>query len=166
MTCLVGLIDNDRVFICGDSAAVAGDAVETKLNRKVFRNGDYVIGFTGSFRVGQLLQYATLPAVEGDAMAHIVNEVVPILRGFAGKETDEILICVAAVGDKGRLFKISSDYSVAEYPAYTAAGQGEPYALGRLHGSLGAPEQRVVAALAAAEAHCGAVRAPFHIEVC
>jgi ATP-dependent protease HslVU (ClpYQ) peptidase subunit len=161
MTCLVGLIDNDRVFIGGDSAAVAGDAVEVRTNRKVFRNGDFVIGFTGSFRVGQLLQYATLSAVEGDAMAHIVNEIVPILRGFAGKETDEILIGVA-----GRLFKISSDYSVAEYPAYAAAGQGEPYALGRMHGSLGAPEQRVVAALAAAEAHCGAVRAPFVVEAC
>lgn len=161
MTCLVGLIDNDRVFIGGDSAAVAGDAVEVRANRKVFRNGDFVMGFTGSFRVGQLLQYADLPAVEGEPIAHIVNEIVPILRGFAGKETDEILVATA-----GRLFKISSDYSVAEYDTYTAAGQGEPYALGRLHGSLGAPEQRVVAALAAAEAHCGAVRAPFHIEVC
>lgn len=69
------------------------------------------------------------------------------------------------MGEGGRLFKISSDYSVAEYPSYAAAGQGEPYALGKLHGSLGAPEQRVVAALAAAEAHCGAVRAPFHVEV-
>jgi ATP-dependent protease HslVU (ClpYQ) peptidase subunit len=166
MTCLVGLIDNDRVFIGGDSAAVAGDAVETRLNRKVFRNGDYVIGFTGSFRVGQLLQYATLPDVEGDAMEHIVNEIVPLLTRMAGKETDEILIGVTANGKAGRLFKVSSDYSVAEYDTYTAAGQGEPYALGRLHGSLGAPEQRVVAALAAAEAHCGAVRAPFHIEVC
>jgi ATP-dependent protease HslVU (ClpYQ) peptidase subunit len=161
MTCLVGLIDNDRVFIGGDSAAVAGDSVEIRTNRKVFRNGDFVIGFTGSFRVGQLLQYATLPSVEGDAMEHIVLRVVPVIKGIAGKETDEILI-----GYQGRLFKISSDYSVAEYPAYAAAGQGEPYALGRMHGSLGAPEQRVVAALAAAEAHCGAVRAPFVVEVC
>ena len=64
-----------------------------------------------------------------------------------------------------RLFKISSDYSVAEYDSYAAAGTGELVALGRLHGSLGAPEQRVVAALAAAEAHCAAVRAPFVVEI-
>lgn len=160
MTCLAAIIHNDRVYIGGDSAASVGDAIETRLNRKVFRNGDYVVGFTGSFRVGQLLQYATLPAVEGEAMAHIVNAVVPALQKLAGKETDELLIGVA-----GRLFKISSDYSVAEYASYAAAGQGEPYALGRLHGSLGAPEQRVVAALAAAEAHCASVRAPFVVEI-
>lgn len=160
MTCLAAIIHNDLVYIGGDSAASVGDAIETRLNRKVFRNGDYVVGFTGSFRVGQLLQYATLPAVEGEAMAHIVNAVVPALQKLAGKETDELLI-----GTSGRLFKISSDYSVAEYASYAAAGQGEPYALGRLHGSLGAPEQRVVAALAAAEAHCASVRAPFVVEV-
>lgn len=165
MTCLAALIHGGKVFIGGDSAASVGDAIETRLNRKVFRNGAYVVGFTGSFRVGQLLQYATLPAVEGDAMAHIINAVVPVLQKLAGKETDELLIGVADTRKTGRLFKISSDYSVAEYASYAAAGQGEPYALGKLHGSLGAPEQRVVAALAAAEAHCGAVRAPFVVEI-
>lgn len=160
MTCIVGIAHGGRVFMGGDSAASVDGAIDVRLNRKVFRNGDYIIGFTGSFRVGQQLQYATLPPVEGEPLAHIVNAVVPLLAKLAGKETDEILI-----GYAGRLFKVSSDYSVAEYESYTAAGQGEPYALGRLHGSLGAPEQRVVAALAAAEAHCAAVRAPFVVEV-
>lgn len=161
MTCLVGLVDNGKVYLGGDSAASVDLAIEVRANRKVFRNGEYLIGFTGSFRVGQLLQYEELPAVEGDILAHIVNAVVPVVQKAAGKETDEIMIGLA-----GRLFKISSDYSVAEYTDYAAAGGGEPYALGKMHGSLGAPEQRVVAALAAAEAHCAAVRAPFVVEVC
>lgn len=161
MTCLVGLVDSGRVYLGGDSAASADLAIEVRANRKVFRNGEYLIGFTGSFRVGQLLQYEIkMPPPVGDILGHIVSAVVPQLKAAAGKETDEIMIGVA-----GRLFKISSDYSVAEYTDYAAAGGGEPYALGRMHGSLGAPEQRVVAALAAAEAHCAAVRAPFVVEM-
>ncbi|MBZ9973481.1 hypothetical protein LB517_28020 [Mesorhizobium sp. BR1-1-12] len=161
MTCLAAIIHDGRIYMGADSAASTGDAIEVRTNRKVFRNGAYVIGFTGSFRVGQLLQYATLPDVEGDVLAHLVNAVVPLLIKLAGKETDELLI-----GCAGRLFKVSSDYSVAEYASYAAAGTGEPYALGKLHGSLGAPEQRVVAALEAAQAHCSGVRAPFVVEVC
>lgn len=159
MTCLVGIIHNGKTYIGADSAAIADQAVEVRTNRKVFRNGAYVIGFTGSFRVGQLLQYAELPPVGGDVLAHIVNRVVPVLQKIAGKETDEIMI-----GYAGRLFKVASDYSVAEYDNYAAAGGGEPYALGKLHGSLGAPELRILAALDAAQAHCSSVRAPFHIE--
>lgn len=161
MTCLAALIHDGKVYIGADSAASTDSAIEVRANRKVFRNGSYIIGFTGSFRVGQLLQYEDLPPVEGDTMSHIVRKVVPAIQKHAGKDTDEILI-----GHAGRLFKVSSDYSVAEYTNYAAAGGGEPYALGRLHGSLGPPDVRIIAALEAAQEHCPAVRAPFHIEVC
>lgn len=160
MTCIAALIDNGKVYMGGDSAAVADDKIEVRLNRKVFRNGRYVIGFTGSFRVGQLLQYTELPQPITNLLAHIINAVVPFIQKIAGKDVDDLLL-----GAAGRLFKVSSDYSVAEYDSYAAAGTGEPYALGRLHGSLGAPELRVLAALEAAQAHCNGVRAPFHIEV-
>ncbi|QKC99208.1 hypothetical protein [Mesorhizobium sp. NZP2298] len=160
MTCLAALIHNGKTYIGGDSAASVDDKIEVRLNRKVFRNGAYVIGFTGSFRVGQLLQFAKLPAIKGDLLAHLITAVVPVIKDIAGKEVDELLI-----GTAGRLFKVSSDYSVAEYPHYAAAGTGELVALGRLHGSLGAPEQRVVAALEAAQAHCSSVRAPFFVEI-
>lgn len=160
MTCLAGLIHNGRVFIGGDSAASVDDKIEVRLNRKVFRNGTYVIGFTGSFRTGQLLQFAKLPAIKGDVLAHLITAVVPVIKDISGKDVDELLI-----GAAGRLFKVSSDYSVAEYPDYAAAGGGEQYALGKLHGALGPPDVRVIAALEAAQAHCSAVRAPFHLEI-
>lgn len=44
MTCLAALIHGGKVFIGGDSAASVDAAVEVRLNRKVFRNGAYVIG--------------------------------------------------------------------------------------------------------------------------
>lgn len=161
MTCLAALIHDWRVYMGGDSSASVDNSIEVRTNRKVFRNGAYVIGFTGSFRVGQLLQYdIKMPPPVGDIMGHLVGAFIPQLQKAAGKETDEIML-----GTAGRLFKVSSDYSVAEYPSYAAAGGGEQYALGKLHGSLGPPDVRIIAALEAAEAHCPAVRAPFHIEV-
>lgn len=161
MTCLAAIIHEGKVYIGGDSAASVDNSIEVRTNRKVFRNGAYVIGFTGSFRVGQLLQYEIkMPPPVGDVLGHLVGSFIPQLKAAAGKETDEILI-----GHAGRLFKVSSDYSVAEYTNYAAAGGGEPYALGRMHGALGPPDTRITAALKAAEEHCPAVRAPFHIEV-
>ncbi|TIU11015.1 MAG: hypothetical protein E5W44_12150 [Mesorhizobium sp.] len=161
MTCIAGLVDNGKVYMGGDSAAYGDDAVEVRANRKVFRNGEYLIGFTGSFRVGQLLQYTPLDAPGANVVGHLVTAIVPAIKKLVGKEEfSDILI-----GCRGRLFKVCTDYSVAEFHSYAAAGQGEPYALGRLHGSLGPPEQRLVAALAAAEAHSAAVRAPFYVEV-
>ncbi|AMX93666.1 MULTISPECIES: hypothetical protein [Mesorhizobium] len=161
MTCIVGLIDNGKVYIGADSAAVSGESIEVRANRKVFRNGPYVIGFTGSYRVGQMLEYASLPKMEcKDVMAHLVLNVVEKLKEISGKDIDELL-----VGHGGRLFKVSSDYSVAEYSSYVAAGEGGPYAQGKLHGGVGDPRDRVLAALEAAQTHCNGVRAPFHIEV-
>ncbi|TJW14425.1 MAG: hypothetical protein E5W82_10640 [Mesorhizobium sp.] len=161
MTCIVGLVDNGKVYIGGDSAAITGDSIEIRANRKVFRNGPYVIGFTGSYRVGQMLEYASLPKLTcKDVMAHLVLNVVDKLKEISGKDIDELLI-----GHGGRLFKVSSDYSVAEYASYAAAGVGGQYALGNFHGGVGAPELRVQAALEAAQTHCAGVRAPFHVEV-
>lgn len=161
MTCIAALIHNGKVYIGGDSAAIADDAVEIRTNPKVFRNGDYVLGFTGSYRTGQLLQYVDFEAPGADVMAHLVKVIVPQLKAITcTDDIDELII-----GCRGRLFKISADYSVAEYANYTAAGGGEPYALGRLHGSLGPPDVRIIAALEAAQEHCASVRAPFRIEV-
>ncbi|WP_245320978.1 hypothetical protein [Bradyrhizobium sp. NAS96.2] len=53
MTCIVGLVDKGQVFIGGDSAGVNAErlALVVRNDRKVFRNGDFVMGFTSSFRM-------------------------------------------------------------------------------------------------------------------
>ena len=52
MTCIVGLIDGRRVWMGGDSAGVSGLDITVRADAKVFRNGDFLIGFTSSFRMG------------------------------------------------------------------------------------------------------------------
>ena len=68
MTCIVGVVDNGKVYMGGDSAGVGGLCIETRKQPKVFRNGDFLIGYTDSFRMGQLLQYKMSPPryFEGD----------------------------------------------------------------------------------------------------
>ncbi len=39
MTCIVGLVDNGKVYIGGDSAGCAGYDVRIREDQKVFRNG-------------------------------------------------------------------------------------------------------------------------------
>jgi hypothetical protein len=51
MTCIVGLVDGGRVWLGGDSAGVSGWDLTVRADRKVFRNGPYVMGFTTSFRM-------------------------------------------------------------------------------------------------------------------
>ena len=61
MTCIVGLVHEGTVFIGGDSAGVAGLSLVVRADEKVFRNGDFLMGFTTSFRMGQLLRYKLDP---------------------------------------------------------------------------------------------------------
>ena len=55
MTCIVGIVDKDEVIIGGDSAGVAGLNITIRKDTKVFKNGPFIMGFTSSFRMGQLL---------------------------------------------------------------------------------------------------------------
>jgi hypothetical protein len=55
MTCIVGLRQGGKVFIGGDSAGISGWDVTVRADPKVFLSGPYAMGFTSSFRLGQLL---------------------------------------------------------------------------------------------------------------
>lgn len=163
MTCIVAIVHQGAVFVGGDSAASTDAMIETRRNAKVFRNGDYLFGYTGSIRIGQQLEYseALQPLPPGvDLVRHLVVHLVPMLQKLAGKEGINELI--VAHGD--RLCKINTDYSVADYQDHAAAGTGEPYAIGNLFDSKGTPETRICRALAAAEANCPGVRAPFTVK--
>src|SRR5690242_15173484 len=82
MTCIVGLVAADgRVHLGGDSAGIAGYDLTVRKDPKVFRVGEFAVGFTSSFRMGQLLRFAfTPPPIEGDLDAYMVTTFVNALR--------------------------------------------------------------------------------------
>src|SRR3546814_12575406 len=55
------LVDDGKVYLGGDSAGVAGWSLTVRTDPQVFRVGDCIIGFTSSFRMGQLLAHSFQP---------------------------------------------------------------------------------------------------------
>lgn len=176
MTCIVGVADRGRVVIGGDSAGVAGWSLTVRADRKVFRNGAYILGFTSSFRMGQLLRYAFQPPEPPDWDVYkfmatgFVDAVRKCLKDGGYAETNNGVEKGGhfLVGYGPHLFQVEGDYQVAvAEDGYAAVGCGQDVAVGSLYATkdIGLPpEARVKLALQASERHNAGVRGPFHIE--
>jgi ATP-dependent protease HslVU (ClpYQ) peptidase subunit len=178
MTCIVGLEHGGKVYIAGDSAGVAGDySIETRCDEKVFANDGLLMGFTSSFRMGQLLRYAlNVPersAKTDSDMAYLVIDFIDAVRetfkdhGWMGEDEKRDEGGTWLLGYKSKLYTIHGDFQVAKCAdTYAATGCGEHLALGSLHAtqnSLLTPEQRLTMALDAACYHSAGVRGPYTI---
>lgn len=181
MTCIVGVEDEVGVLIGGDSAGVAGYAITVRSDTKVFERDGYAIGFAGSFRVGQLVHYQlSLPRLDTwDVDAFMVTRFVPALRDcmrahgqLAVENGVESMEGFLLVGLAGRLYSVECDFQVGrqEEDGYYALGCGDEYAVGALHALADyedlTPQDRVEAALNAAEYNSAGVVGPFRYAYC
>ncbi|MCO5071123.1 MAG: hypothetical protein M9944_07950 [Rhizobiaceae bacterium] len=172
VTCIVGLVEKGAVYIAGDSAGVVGLTLTVRADQKVFTNGEFVMGFTTSFRMGQLLRHAFTPpkrhpdvSVEKFMVTDFINAVRECLQsgGYAEKHNGAERGGVFLVGYSGRLFIVDSDYQVGEAAdGFDAVGCGADIARGSLYSSSGDPLKRLGVALDAAERFSAGVRRPFH----
>lgn len=177
MTCIVGIAHKGKVYIGGDSAGVDGRyGLVVRADRKVFRSGDFVMGFTTSFRMGQLLAFnfnPPKPRVGVDIMAYMVTDFIDAARarmkegGFkkVDKEVEEGGTFL--VGYSGRLFHIADDFQVGESThGFDACGCGDQLALGSLRSTRQWPDptKRLREALETAQAFSAGVRGPFFYE--
>lgn len=174
MTCIVGIAEGCNVWIGGDSAGVAGYSLVRRKDVKVFRNGPFIMGFTSSFRMGQLLAHAFNPPkrhADADVYAFMVTDFIDSVRsclkagGYAESHHNAERGGTFLVGYEGRLFQVQGDYQVGEaLRGYDACGCGEDIALGSLHATAGRPpEERVRMALSAAEEFSAGVCGPFNV---
>lgn len=175
MTCIVGIEHNGKVFIGGDSAAVGGYDIQTTRLRKVFKRGKFLIGYTTSFRMGQLLQYRL--DVPGqtceDDLEYLATTFIDAVRqtfiegGFVTSENNQESGGCFLVGYNGRLYFVDADYQVNSYAdGYFATGSGEDYATGSLFSTeCLKPRKRIKMALEAAAKFSTTVCPPFVIEV-
>ncbi|EIV91013.1 hypothetical protein [Frankia sp. QA3] len=173
MTCIVGVQQDGRVVIGGDSAGVAGWSITVRADTKVFRNGEFIMGFTDSFRMGQLLRYSLVPPVpqDWDLDRFMATDFIAVVRdclregGFARNDSGNESGGLFLVGIRGHLYRIDSDYQIGRsVDDYYAVGSGDEYACGSLHSTRGLDaEQRVQMALEAAAHHSTGVCPPFHI---
>lgn len=178
MTCIVGIVKDGTIYMGGDSAGVAGLDVEVREDEKVFLLKDrFIIGFTTSFRMGNLLRFSLnppgQPAGQGDYEYMCTGFIEAVRKcfadnGFTGKSAEghnrdeggQFLL-----GYRGKLYAVHSDFQIGKVRNnYNSVGCGRYYALGALYATQGSemsPQNRIILALRAATAFSGGVRPPF-----
>lgn len=175
MTCVVGIAEKGVVYMGGDSIAIdaGGYAMHVRETPKVFRNGPFLIGCAGSFRMADTIRYRFaphLPTLSEDLHAYMATTFVDALRETCKahavssvennvEEVDGEII----VGIYGRLFVIGCDFEVGQQAGgFASIGSGSSVALGALHATRKQlPRKRLTAALEAAQAFNAGVRGPF-----
>ncbi len=177
MTCVVGIVHKQAVYIGADSLGIdSGDLSKVvRSDKKVFVNGEFIMGFTSSFRMGQLLQYAFKPPTKPKLMDDMKFMVTSFIDGVKncfyhngygriteGRDNEGGTFLV---GFNGTLYEIEPDFQVGVPSVhYAAVGCGERYALGAMYATDGMePEERIRKALEAASQFSAGVAPPFHI---
>jgi len=181
-TCIVGLVHEGVVYIGGDSLGSGGGSGTIYNNRKVFHiseNKDIIVGYTSSFRMGQLIQYSS-DLFSGDDLAlnridekYLITTFIPNLQkllksgGYQEESNNVVTGGNFLIGYKDRLFEVQSDYSILEPEcAYACCGCGERFALGSLYSTqnlIKDPIERIKLALEAAANFSTGVSDPFYL---
>lgn len=171
MTAIVGLVHGNRVYIGGDSLGSNSYTKTEYVEPKVFHNGEFLIGYTSTFRFGEIVEHLFVPPERGgnsgSDKAYLVSKFIPALRACLEEskytaESHEGRSGVALIGYQGHLYKLQDDFSILENTAgYDATGSGEEVALGSLYTSYSLvqddPEFILRTALSAAGHHVPSV---------
>jgi len=174
MTCVVGLVQDGRVYIGVDSASVQGWVRRTSNLRKVFRRGPFLMGYTTSFRMGQLLEHhLEVPKQDDDEsdMAFMVTKFVESARalmkdkGFSKIESNAETGGQFLVGYRGHLYSVQNDFQVGEMTeGLDSIGSGSDFALGAMKALDNIPAlRRIKKALQIVEHFSMGVSAPFYV---
>ena len=174
MTCVIGLRHGGRVYIGADSAAVQGWSVRPSNVPKLFRNGPFLIAYTTSFRMGQLLHYELeVPKQAGeDDRKFMVTKFAECTRkllkerGFSKVDSNSEKGGQFLVGYNGALYTIHTDFQVAEVAeGLDSVGSGSDYALGAMVALEKLPPVRRIKKALQIAAHFNmGVCPPFHVK--
>jgi ATP-dependent protease HslVU (ClpYQ) peptidase subunit len=172
MTCIIGLEENGKAYIGADSAAAGGWEVLSTQIPKLFTVGKFTIGFTSSYRMGQILNYQVeFPDdTEISADHYMITHFVETARlrfrelGYSKIENNQEEGGQFVVGFRSRIYTVYPDFSINRFTeGVTACGCGREYALGvmaALKGQL-QPAARIERALEIAAQFSQGVKPPF-----
>ena len=157
MTCIVAMVFNNEVFMAGDLMGSNGFTKKVYPDSKVFKNGDFVIGYTDSFRMGQILQYNWVqpPRIEGLTDRQFLQvDVIESMReafnvyGYGSKEGREDIGGNFIIGYKGAIYEMQPNFSILKHEDFAAVGSGQYHAeasLALLSEEVATPEECVLA---------------------
>ena len=172
MTCIIGISSKGKVFIGADSSGSDGFSQEIRIEPKVFKNGDFIIGCTSSFRMIDLLKWKfNPPTLKNGENIHkfMCTDFVDSIHSLFNENgfsitTEDWKTGVMLVGIQGRLFKIESDFQISEHE-YTSCGSGSYHAMGAMYClSRKNPTKDIIKSLEASEYFVTTVKRPFIVE--
>ena len=181
MSVVVGIIEGNKIYMGADSAGTAPETLDqvSCVTRKIYKEGEMLIGTVGSFRGIQLVQnYLDIEgrgelvpeATSYEIVSGIVEDMRKIFIDYGytkivdGRENGGHFL----IGYRGMLFLVQPEYDITipAYPYY-AIGNGDTAAFGVLYATQEmamSPEYRLKVCLEAAEQFNAAVRAPWVID--
>jgi ATP-dependent protease HslVU (ClpYQ) peptidase subunit len=182
LTIVIGYRFENRLFMGADSLGSDGHHHAVRTDPKIYRNGKLLIGFTTSYRMGQLLCFSVkIPPLDrsGDDFAWMIRRFIPAVRktfianGFESKRVGgeayagSFLVAFRNRGE-ARLYEVDSDYQVAEIDnGPYAIGCGSQVALGAMDGlrdscvNIG---ERISKAIDICARHCQGIGGPTIIK--
>ena len=151
MTCVIAIVsDNGSVVIAADSGGFQEAVKEVRAEPKVFQKHGALIGFSGCFRTGQIMEHVMDSSIQAmtnsvqayeEPVRYLVSEFLPALLKTLKKHgclTNEngvkTMNAELLVAFGGRAFKIETDFNVSEIETVGAIGSAAHCALGFLSG--------------------------------
>jgi len=134
MTCIVAKVQDGRVWMAGDQEG--SDSFRYKEypnNPKVFWNEDFMIGYTSSYRMAQILQYSWEPPSRIEGVSddkYLYKSVIDSIKkcfednGFGHKDGTEFSSGNFLLGWKGRLFEFEGNLQILEHLDFASVGCG------------------------------------------
>lgn len=170
MTCIIAYVDkiNNIIVMGADSIGMSSDSKRVRLDSKLVQKNEFIIGFAGSFRQRDIVQYhLQLPEITTDIREYLVCKFVPAFKEALKESFYEDSICGMLVAYKDRLFVIECDLQVAENSnGFESIGVASEFAMGAMHilstQKLTA-NTKVLKALNAAMQFSSGVSEPFHL---
>lgn len=171
MTLVVGYTDNNTVYMAADNSINWDNQFLMTTHSKILSLSinsknpiQFLVGFSGSFRMGQLLEHSfNIPSIEDTPVykymcIYFVPALIKLFEAnrFLYEQNNTISGGTLLIGIKGSLFLVQEDFSVIETTnKYAAIGCGETYALGAFNAleyisTSISVESRIKAALTAA----------------
>jgi len=172
MTCIIGFKSNGVIYMAADSAATSDDGdVRPIVAEKIIRNGEYLIGFAGSIRAGQIASskwFSDPP----DNIEEFVESLRLLMEELGCLVTTEVSTSMSQscflIAHKGELYEILMDFAVNKVEGdFTTIGSGAPYALAAMDAIQDqdlSPSEKLIKALTIATKYNVTVREPYVIE--
>jgi len=167
MTCIVGCVWRGKVYMGGDSFSGNAGFKTAETTPKLFKNGSFLFGMSGSWRLNQIIstEFKFPKKKVQDPKGYLIElmpEIQDAVDSIRVLDGEQIMIDFL-VGTNGRLFHIQNDLAVTENPAgYSSAGMSWETAMAGMEFYKDLlPKDRMTKSLEMVVKVCPVVSTPF-----